>query len=126
MPTENLTIVMAPPCADDPIAGDQSYFRAHPLEINFVRAVSHAERVSAGQLPPGCQQVRVHWVGGAASAMHVREYLPPAQDWRFLVANSTPSAAHAKPVTRRFTVTNLLSGDPFALRELCRFVAALP
>jgi hypothetical protein len=125
MPTKNFTIVSAAAREDDPLAGDMSYFRAHPAERSFTRSLSHAERTGAGQLPPGCQQVRIHRVGAATTlpAIHVREYLPPDQDWRFPV---TPSAAQAKLATRRFAVTNLPTDDRAAHLALRTFLLALP
>ncbi|HEX9413361.1 MAG TPA: hypothetical protein VF916_07635 [Ktedonobacterales bacterium] len=124
MPSSNYTIVtLATERADDPLAGDQSYFRAHPTEASYVRVLSHAERTSAGQLPPGCRQVRVHRVGKATAlpAIHLRGFLAPTGPNGSAIGRATNTST-----TRRFGVTRVPTADPATVRALRAFLLALP
>ena len=127
MPKTNYTIIsLETERADDPIASDQSYFRAHPTESSFTRTLAHAERTSAGQLPPGCREVRVHRVSKAfaTTAIHFREFLIPE-------APTGPNGplgprGRAPKATRRFGVTRVPTADPATVRALRTFLHALP
>ena len=129
MPKTGYTIIsLETERADDPLVSDQSYFRAHPTEASYVRLLSHAERSSAGQLPPGCRQVRVHRVGNAfaTSVIHFREFLAPDAPTGPNGSAIGRGRATNIPTTRRFGVTRVPTADPATVRALRAFLRALP